>query len=126
MGERPTILVVDDDVSLQELIADTLEGEYEVVCASDGREGITKAEQFQPAIILMDVFMPDMNGPEAVRQLGQNAATCNIPVLMLTANDKDAAALDDVKHEPNMAGILSKPFHPKEVRESIRSHLESW
>lgn len=126
MGERPTVLVVDDDVSLQELISDTLDTEYKVVCASDGRDGIEKAEKLQPSIILMDVFMPDMNGPEAVRQLSQNAATCNIPVLMLTANDKDAAALEDVKNEPNIAGILSKPFHPKGLREAVRSHLESW
>jgi len=118
---KPIVLVVDDEPSLQTLIFDTLEDEYRILAAFNGREGVSKAESSHPDAILMDVMMPDIGGYEAIRLLNQNPGTRGIPVVVITAKDFDDSTIQMIKQEPNVYAFLTKPFKPKGLREIVRS-----
>ena len=81
-----TVLVVDDDTaSLSALFECLRRNGYRVLVAQDGASALERAENGKPALILLDVMMPDMDGFETCRRLKRNAATADIPVLFLTA-----------------------------------------
>lgn len=87
-GGRARLLVVDDSPTALSILRATLEGRhYEVVTASDGREGLEKAQKFSPDLILTDTVMPGMDGFAFLRRLKENAAMRSIPVIMLTSAD---------------------------------------
>ena len=118
------VLIVDEEAALQTLIHDTLEGEYRLASAYNGRQGLEMATNMKPDVILMDVMMPDMGGYEAIRLLHGNSTTRGIPIIVMTAKDFDDSTISEIKREPNVAGFLNKPFRPKNLREIIRSALE--
>jgi len=85
------ILVIDDEEDFSNTIKMMLElaGDYEIVSACDGKEGIKKAHLVRPDLILLDIKMPEMDGLEALKILKGNPETMSIPVVMLTACDED-------------------------------------
>jgi len=83
------ILIVDDSPTEQHIISKALETEgYVVVSAVNGEEGIQKAKETMPDLILMDVVMPGMNGFQATRKITRDPKTKNIPVIMVTTKDQ--------------------------------------
>ena len=82
----PRILYVEDEKDLQTCMVElfNLIG-YEVACADNGKQGVEKAESWQPDVILMDVRMPIMDGYEAIEVLRSKPSTNNIPIFILTA-----------------------------------------
>ena len=84
MAQRK-ILLVDDSETILMMEQMILQKEfYEVVIARDGKEGIAKAVETKPDLILMDVVMPEMNGFEAVKRLRQREETKSVPIVMVT------------------------------------------
>lgn len=87
------ILIIDDEKDFCYFIKQTIElmGPYQVVVATNGREGLSAASRHRPDIILLDVMMPAMDGLQVLESLKNNEATTSIPVVMLTAVDTDDA-----------------------------------
>lgn len=82
------ILITDDDAGIRTLLAEALEAEdYAVVTAENGLEGMEKARNEQPHLIISDIQMPDMDGVEFNTHLQLDPRTKDIPVLMMTGND---------------------------------------
>jgi two-component system cell cycle sensor histidine kinase/response regulator CckA len=113
-----TVLVVEDDQALRELLRLTLESrDLHVLVAADGAEALRIAER-QPlpiSLLVSDVTMPGMAGPELARRL---AARCDgLKVLLLSGYSRDAARLD-----PRIA-FLQKPFHPRALLAAVRAML---
>lgn len=80
------ILVVDDDRDMNEMVCDIMRGEgYELYSAFDAVEGIEKARETRPDIILMDISMPGMTGLNACERLNADSATAGIPVIIVSA-----------------------------------------
>ena len=80
------ILVVDDEIDIREFVQYNLVKEgYEVACATNGHEALTKAAEFRPHLILMDMMMPEMDGREACRALRANPATAKTMIVFLSA-----------------------------------------
>lgn len=121
---KKKILVVDDETALQTLVFDTLDDDYRILSAQNGREGIQKAHEFKPDLILMDIIMPDIGGYEAIRLLGDDAVTRLIPVIVFTAHDFDSSAVQLIQQEKNVKGFLMKPFRPKDLRQIVKNTLE--
>lgn len=120
MSER--ILVVDDDVDTLRLVGLMLQRQgYEVLAASNGSLGLTKAFEERPDLILLDVMMPDMDGFEVTRRLRKNPATASIPILMFTAKNQ----LDDkvAGFEVGADDYLTKPTHPTELQAHVKALL---
>ena len=106
------ILVIDDAEDIREVAQVSLEmvGGWEVLTASSGREGVAKALAEQPDAILLDVMMPDQDGPTTFLQLQANNATQHIPVILLTA--KALAGDRRMFADLGVVSVIAKPFEP--------------
>ena len=111
------ILVVDDSPTERHVMTQLLTGNgYEVVVAESGDEGIVRARETLPDLILMDVVMPGTNGFQATRALSRDDATKNIPVILCTTKDQETdkiwgmrqGAQDYVTKPVDQASLLKK------------------
>lgn len=118
------ILVVDDEKDIVEILQEILRHEgYDVITASDGNEGLKKASENKPDLIVADVMMPHMDGYELVKRLKEDPGTTNIPVVFLTAKDQ---ATDRYKGlSLGVAAYIVKLFDLDELREVVREVLEN-
>lgn len=110
----PLLLVIDDNSDIQHLVAALLGDTYNILTASNGREGLAKAARYVPDIIICDVMMPVMDGMECCRRIKEEVSTSHIPVLMLTACSMDEQRVQG--YESGADGYLSKPFNSEVLR----------
>lgn len=117
------ILIIDDEDDIREVAALSLESVagWDVMGAASGAEGIARAAECQPDAILLDVMMPEMDGPTTFRELRKNPATAHIPVLLLTAKvqSSDQRTFNGL----GVQAILLKPFDPLKLSAQIASAL---
>jgi signal transduction histidine kinase/DNA-binding NarL/FixJ family response regulator len=122
-GERPQLLVIDDNEDIRLLIAELLGDVYEIHQAGDGREGLAKAARLVPDLIICDVMMPVMDGLECCRRIKEEVSTSHIPVLMLTACSQDEQRLEGYKSGAD--GYLSKPFDGEMLRARCQNLIDN-
>ncbi len=120
---RPKILFVDDEADLVSTVECRLKwSNFDVVTASNGKEGLDKAASEKPNLILLDTAMPVMNGYEMLEHLRKNPQLKDIPVIMLTAM---CEAQDIAKASSyGIADYITKPFDFTELMEKITNILE--
>jgi two-component system cell cycle response regulator len=120
-GKKRKILVVDDEPDTLEIIQALLRVEgYEVIIASTGEEGVEKAQQENPEVILMDINLPGIDGNEALRQIRKNnALQC---VIMLTAYATVDNAIQALKE--GATDFVKKPFENEHLTHIIHETLE--
>ena len=121
---KQRILVVDDSCTARATIGLSLQGyPYEVIIAENGQQGIRKALEHCPDLILMDLVMPDMTGFEAVAELRQTQATNAIPVIMLTAQ----AEIENIErgYALGCCDYVLKPFVAQELVAKIQDLIGS-
>jgi CheY-like chemotaxis protein len=106
------VLIIDDEDDIREVAQTSLEmmGGWVVSTAASSAEGLLKAESEQPDAVLLDVMLPDMDGPTTFQKLQANPTTRQIPVILLTA--KVQAADQRRLSGLGVAAILTKPFDP--------------
>jgi CheY-like chemotaxis protein len=116
--KNPHILIVDDFADSREMYGYLLsEQGFQVASAADGQEGLDKAAQIRPDVILMDLSLPDMDGWEVIRRLKDAEKTKHIPVILLTAYDLPPTPM------AGCAGVLIKPCRPDKMIAEIRRLL---
>ncbi len=116
------ILVVDDSPTEIHVFKTMLEKNgHQVTTAQSGEEGVQKAQEVQPDLILMDVVMPGLNGFQATRQLGNNAATANIPVIIVTTKDQETDKVWAMRQ--GAKDYIVKPAKEKDLIERINNLL---
>lgn len=122
--QRKRVLVIDDEDDIREIAEATLEltEEWEVLAANSGAHGVAIAQAMQPDAILLDVMMPDMDGPATLAELQRNPATKEIPVIFLTAKVQtaDRRRFTDL----GVRGVIAKPFDPLLLGEQVREIAE--
>jgi CheY-like chemotaxis protein len=126
-GSDHKILIIDDDIITQNMLRSTLSGAgYSVIAASDGDEGIEKALEHLPGLIILDIMMPGKDGGEVARLLKDNPKTAGIPLIFLssliTEKDKRIGGKYDI------LSFLSKPFNRDELLNEVRKYFfeEKW
>ena len=103
------ILIVDDEKNIVDIIAFNLKKEgYTVITAADGEEGVQKAMEENPDLILLDIMMPKMDGWQVCREIRE---TSKVPIIMLTARSEERDELQGF--ELGVDEYISKPFSPK-------------
>ncbi|HXL77432.1 MAG TPA: response regulator, partial [Candidatus Eisenbacteria bacterium] len=120
-GGRPQngarVLVVDDEPNITELLAMALRYEgFTVKTAATGRAAVTAVTQFSPALVILDVMLPDIDGIEVLKRL--NAGGHKVPIIFLTAKD----ATEDKVHGLTIGGddYVTKPFSIEELMARVR------
>jgi DNA-binding response OmpR family regulator len=121
--KKALVLLVDDDESLLELIKMALkQNQYEVATATNGQEAIAKIKESEPALVILDVMMPIMDGFEACRVIKSNRNFGNIPVLMLSAKSHKS----DLE-QGKLSGAdryITKPFDFNEFLNIVGTYLQ--
>jgi pilus assembly protein CpaE len=120
MAEK--VLIIDDDLDTLRLVGLMLQRQgYQITAATNGQQGLEKALEDKPNLILLDVMMPDMDGYEVTRRLRANPQTVDIPILMFTAKTQ----LDDkvTGFEVGVDDYLTKPTHPSELQSHVKALL---
>jgi two-component system OmpR family response regulator len=113
----PRVLVVDDEPNITELVAMALRYEgYNVRTAGTGRAALVAVTQFDPALVILDVMLPDIDGMEVLRRL--NSTGRRVPIIFLTARD----ATEDKVHGLTIGGddYVTKPFSVEELMARVR------
>lgn len=113
------VLIVDDEDDIREVAQLSLEmtAGWAVLAASSGAEGLRLARAERPDAILLDVMMPEMDGPATFERLQADPETRSIPVVLLTA--KVQAGDQRRLAELGVAGVLSKPFDPMQLASDV-------
>ena len=118
-----TVLVVDDDPDICEIVRVNLEGAgYDVVVAADGAAGLAAAREILPDLIILDVLLPELDGWQVLEALERDPATAGRPVVMLTCKGDD----QDVLRGLGLGAVeyLTKPFYPENLVASVRILLD--
>lgn len=117
------ILIVDDDDDIREVASLSLESlaGYQVFTASSGSSGLMIAAKEQPDAILLDVMMPDMDGPTTFQKLQAQDVTAHIPVVFLTAKVQPSERARFASL--GAAAVLSKPFDPMTLASELADAL---
>lgn len=121
--DKPIVLVIDDNRDIQRLVGELLGAEYNIITASNGKDGVRMAARYVPDLIVCDVMMPVMDGLECCRHIKKEVSTSHIPVLMLTACSMDEQRVQG--YESGADGYLSKPFDSNVLRSRCRSLIEN-
>ena len=122
-GQLPLVLVVEDEDDYLWLISSGLTDDYSVIEARDGKEGLEKAVEHVPDLVLTDLMMPVMDGVELCRRLKANVETSHIPVIMLTAK---SAVEDQVEGlESGADDYVTKPFNMLLLKTRIQNLLDT-
>jgi CheY-like chemotaxis protein len=102
------VLVVEDDPSVRGLLETLLDAEgYDVAVASDGLAGLVKASSHRPALILLDLMMPDLGGTRVLEELRGDPSMAGIPVLVVTGK---VEAIPHLQQVLGAASVFAKPF----------------
>ncbi len=119
------VLIIDDDAVIRLIAGVALGGPggMEVIEAGGGVEGVRKAREAEPDVILLDLMMPGMDGSDTLAALRSQPSTAKTPVIFLTATRADS----DVERlmAQGAAGVLTKPFNPHTLREDVRALVTS-
>jgi len=122
-GNRPTLLVADDEPDMLRFLKSQLGSHYRVIEAVDGQQAVEKAAQFLPDIILLDMMMPEKDGLQACREIRERTSTHSIPVVLLTARADEETKLAAL--EAGASDFLAKPFSTTELHVRIKNLVES-
>ena len=116
-------LVVEDNADIARYIGNIISDNFSVVYARNGREGLLKAEEYVPDVIITDIMMPEYDGLEMTRDIRQSELLNHIPIIIVTAKGDDANKLHGL--ESGADAYLIKPFSPDELKLRIHKLIEN-
>lgn len=119
MAERPTILIVDDDPHLRDIVRFALEqGGFRVEEAADGQAAVDQVRRVSPALIVLDIMMPEMDGLEVCREVRRSH---ELPIVFLSSRDDEVDRILGL--ELGGDDYLTKPFSPRELVARVKAVL---
>ncbi len=121
---RPLILIVDDTADNRIVFGTVLEhAGFAVLTAATGHDGLEQARRLRPALVVLDLKLPDINGDEVVRRLDAGPATADIPTIVATADDTYTPAQ---ARADGFCAYVHKPVLPKHLRQAVEHCLARW
>lgn len=122
-AKGPRILIIEDNPEISELLAGIFDTEYQVQAEDNGREGIEKALNWLPDLIISDVMMPEQSGIEVLETLKNNLKTAHIPIILLTARAAQEEKIEGI--ERGADAYMAKPFKTQELLAVSRQLLQN-
>ncbi len=121
-AQRPTILIIEDNAEMRQFIKYSLPETFQIIEASNGEEGIRKAEELIPDLVISDLMMPKKDGYEVTSFLKNDEKTSHIPIILLTAKSAIESKIQGLKQGAD--AYLTKPFHTEELKVRIDKLIE--
>ena len=122
MPDGKKILIVDDEQDIVETLKFILEAHgYNCFCAYNGEDGLNKAKEIMPDLIILDVMMPKINGYKISRLLKYDNKYKNIPIIMVTARSQEQDKL--IGEETGVNEYLTKPFELDQIVKKVEEYL---
>lgn len=121
-SSEPLVLLVDDDPIFSRIATLGLSGHYRVELARDGNEAVSRARALLPDVIIMDVFMPNRDGLDALRELQSRPETENIPVILLSARPELPERIKP--SELGAADFVAKPLPPSVLLARVQAAVQ--
>jgi ligand-binding sensor domain-containing protein/signal transduction histidine kinase/CheY-like chemotaxis protein len=122
-AKGPSILLIEDNKELRELLFNTLSRSYKITMAKDGLEGLELAHRIHPELVVSDIIMPKLSGIELCREMKTNIELNHIPIVLLTASTTDAQKLASMENGADV--YLEKPFDPDFLKLQIKNILRT-
>ena len=122
-GDKPTVLVADDEPDMLRFLTSQLSPHYHVLGAVNGQQAIERATEFLPDLIVLDMMMPEKDGLQACREIREGTATASIPIVLLTARADEETKLAALSAGAN--DFLAKPFSTTELHVRLKNLVES-
>ncbi len=121
MNELVRVMHIEDDPSIQEVVRIALEivGGMTVKSCASGPEGLAEAQAFMPQLILLDVMMPGMDGPQTLARLREMPAMADVPVVFMTAKVQPPEI--EEYRRMGAADVIVKPFDPMTLPDQVRA-----
>ncbi len=116
---RLRVLVVEDNADMNRFIVQCLRSEFDIITAFDGAEGLAKALEHRPAIVVTDIMMPRVSGAEMVASMRETEELRNVPVLLLSARADEELRIQLL--EDGASDFIVKPFAEAELRARVRT-----
>ena len=121
-GERkPLILIVEDNADIRDYVKQSFTDLYDVRSAENGKEGLERAFEIMPSLIVSDIMMPEMDGVEMTRRLKEDVRTSHIPIILLTAKETEADREEG--YASGADSYLTKPFSSSLLQSRINNLL---
>ncbi|MDR0575223.1 MAG: response regulator [Tannerella sp.] len=120
--DRKTLLIVEDNEEFRRFLVEQLSGQFNMLQAGDGKQGLEIASRKYPDLIISDLMMPEMNGLELCEKIKNNLQTSHIPVILLTARLSDEAKIDS--YRAGADSYISKPFNFEVLHTRIEMLIE--
>jgi putative two-component system response regulator len=120
-AEQPIVLIADDSITNLHVLNNILRPHYRVKATRSGLRAVEIAARDKPHAILLDVMMPDLDGPEVCRRIKSDPDLAHIPVLFVTGS-ADAAAVEACMAAGG-AGLLTKPVEARELLETVDAQI---
>jgi putative two-component system response regulator len=125
MTDRPAILLIDDDPDFVEATCAVLESaSYRVLVAYNGDEGLARAQESRPDLIILDVIMPGEDGFQTLENLRADPALAHVPVMMLTSLVNGLSMAPASETDTALEDYIEKPIKPAELLRRVEKYLE--
>ncbi len=121
--EKTKILVVEDEDELREFLSLTFSSKYDVLTASNGKEGIETAKKELPDLIISDILMPEVSGIDLCKELKSNSKTNHIPIVLVTARVGDKTQIDS--YEIGADDFITKPFDIQVIKSKVSNLINT-
>ncbi|MDR1971774.1 MAG: response regulator transcription factor [Treponema sp.] len=119
MGEKPVVLAVDDEEKILDLLSSYLDSNgYRGICAKTGKEGAALFEKYDPALVLLDLMLPDFSGEDLCRRIRE---VSDVPIIMLTARIDEESIIRCLKLGAD--DYVCKPFSPRQLMARVEAAL---
>jgi signal transduction histidine kinase len=122
IGDRPLILVADDNADMRDYLQSLLNDRYTVETVPDGEQALAAIERRKPTLVLADVMMPRLDGFSLLRRLRADPETQSIPVIMVSARAGKDEIIEGMEYSAD--DYLTKPFNSRELFARVKSHIE--
>jgi len=128
MSTLKKIIYIDDqmDVLLMAEYALTEIGGYDALMCEGGAEALSRIEDYKPDLILIDLMMPDLDGPETMSKIRKIPLCKTTPAIFITAKIVPPEVTELMTHDSAVIALIHKPFDPDEISQIVQSLWDSW